>query len=76
MAYTSVLPAYVDARAPSAAATSKRGFFARFLEAMATSRLKQAERDIALYLAHTGGKFTDEAERAIERRFIAQTRAW
>jgi hypothetical protein len=38
---------------------------------MQEARLRQAEREIALYLSRTGGKFTDESEREIERRFLS-----
>jgi hypothetical protein len=38
---------------------------------MQEARLRQAEREIALYLERTGGKLTDSAEREIERRFLA-----
>jgi hypothetical protein len=43
---------------------------------MMAARLRQAEREIATYLADTGGKFTDEAEREIERRFLSTPRHW
>ncbi len=45
----------------------KRGFFRSLLDAMVLARQQEAEREIARYLASTGGKFTDEAEREIER---------
>jgi hypothetical protein len=48
------------------------GFFARFFRAMHEARLRQAEREIALYLERTGGKLTDTTEREIERRFLAR----
>lgn len=51
---------------------TRRGFFSRLLDAMMVSRQRQAEREIALYLKGIGGKFTDEAEREIERRFLAR----
>lgn len=76
MAYTSVAPrdlAYVDAKV---AAAPKRGFFARLLDAMMAARMRQAEREIANYLAETGGKFTDETEREIERVYLANSRRW
>ena len=41
---------------------------------MQASRQRQAEREIALYLRSIGGKFTDEAEREIERRFLGAPR--
>ncbi len=52
----------------------KHGLFRRFMQALAAARLQQAEREIALYLARTGGKFTDEAEREIERRLMDRAR--
>ena len=60
----------------SVKAPGKRGLFARFLDSLMASRMRQAEREIALYLDHTGGKFTDEAEREIERRFLSTPSRW
>ena len=45
------------------------GFFRWFVDAMMYSRQRQADREIARYL--NNGKFTDEAEREIERRFLS-----
>jgi hypothetical protein len=53
-----------------------RGVLRRLLDAMTASRTRQAEREIARYLAHTGGKFTDESEREIERRFLSSPPSW
>jgi hypothetical protein len=50
-------------------ARARRGFFRWFFEAMMHSRQRQADREIARYLGN--GKFTDEAEREIERRFLS-----
>jgi hypothetical protein len=50
------------------------GFFRHLLRAMQAARLRQAEREIGLYLARSGGKFTDESERDIERRFLSNQR--
>ena len=48
----------------------KRGGLFRWLaNAIDTSRQRAVEREIARYLRH--GKFTDEAEREIERRFFS-----
>ena len=47
----------------------KRGFFRRLLNAIYVSRQRQVEREIARYLGNS--KFTDEAEREIERRFFS-----
>jgi len=38
--------------------------------------MRQAEREVARYLADTGGKFTDETEREIERRFLTSSSGW
>jgi hypothetical protein len=86
MAYTS---SAIDARemaftaagattqAPSKAkARPQRGLFGRMLDAMMAARMRQAEREVARYLADTGGKFTDEAEREIERRFLSTPSRW
>ena len=54
----------------------QRGFFSRMMDALMAARMRQAEREIALYLDHTGGKFTDEAEREIERRFLSASSRW
>ena len=43
---------------------------------MMVARTRQAEREIARYLSGTGGKFTDEAEREIERRFLSNQSHW
>ena len=74
MAYTSVAPR--DLAYAPAPAKAHTGFFRRVLDAMMASRLRQAEREIAHYLADTGGKFTDESEREIERRFLANSSRW
>ncbi len=49
----------------------KHGVFWHLMHAIAASRMQQAEREIAAYLARSGGKFTDESEREIERRLTA-----
>ncbi|HEY5279002.1 MAG TPA: hypothetical protein VIJ67_04550 [Pseudolabrys sp.] len=49
----------------------KPGLLRRLIVAMQDARLRQAEREIALYLSRSGGKFTDESEREIERRFLS-----
>jgi hypothetical protein len=47
---------------------AKPGIFHRILDALVEARTRQAEREIARYLATTQGKFTDQVERDIERR--------
>jgi hypothetical protein len=52
------------------------GLLRRMVEAFLASRRRQAEREVVRYLAGTGGKFTDEAEREIERRFLSNPSGW
>jgi len=76
MAYTSVAPrdmAFPEGKIPS---TPRRGLLTRVLDALMASRMRQAEREIATYLADTGGKFTDESEREIERRYLSNSPNW
>jgi len=49
----------------------KHGFLWHFMHAIAVSRMQRADREIAAYLARSGGKFTDESEREIERLLTA-----
>jgi hypothetical protein len=51
------------------AAAAKRGPLRRLLDAIEQSNMQRAEREIARFLDSHGRKFTDEAEREIERRF-------
>jgi hypothetical protein len=72
MAYVhtaSVREVYTEPKAAQSAA--RPGLLWRLLQAMQEARLRQAEREIALHLARSGGKFTDESEREIERRFLS-----
>lgn len=58
---------------------AKPGLFSRVfqaMQAMQAARMRQAEREVARYLSDTGGKFTDEAEREIERRFLSSPSRW
>lgn len=80
MAYTSTAagPRELAFTRPNVAPkrAQKRSLFGRLLDAMMAARLRQAEREVARYLADIGGKFTDEAEREIERRFLASPSRW
>jgi hypothetical protein len=60
--------------APAAKRASGPGIFSRIYATIAAARMRQAEREIARYLYGNGGKFTDEAEREIERRFLSNDR--
>ncbi len=62
------------AYAALARTNARPGLLSRILAAMQAARMRQAERDIARYLASTGDKFTDESEREIERRFLSSDR--
>jgi hypothetical protein len=52
------------------AVAPRPSFFSRLLAGMIESRQRQADREIAQFLRRNGGKFTDSAEREIERRFL------
>jgi len=69
MAYAPSTVASRDFAIAGVPAKERPGFFRRFFEAMMHSRQRQADREIARYL--NNGKFTDEAEREIERRFLS-----
>ena len=49
----------------------RKGFLARFMASLRTTRHREAEREIARYVDSCGYKFTDETEREIERRFLS-----
>jgi len=49
------------------APTKKPSFFARLLHAQIEARQRHADRVVEQYLAIYGTKFTDDAERQIER---------
>ena len=51
-----------------AGAEPRRGIWGRILHSIWTSRQRQADREIARYLALNGGKLTDSVEREIMRR--------
>jgi hypothetical protein len=68
MAYAPSTVAQRDFIAESPA-RARPGFFRRFFDALMLSRQRQADREIARYLSNT--KFTDEAEREIERLFLS-----
>ena len=81
MSYTSsaIELAFTKTYSPAKAGSKiapKRGFFTRLMDALVASRMRQAEREIALYLSNSGGKFTDEAEREIESRFLTASSRW
>ncbi len=48
-------------------------FWRCLADAIAESNKRRAEREIARYLGGAGAKFTDETEREIKRRFLANS---
>lgn len=54
--------------APAARETAHRGILLRMFDAMFESRLRKAEREIAAYIAHSGGRLTDSIERELMDR--------
>jgi hypothetical protein len=68
--------AYTQASASVLPVRTQRSLFSWLLDAMMAARMREAERDVARYLADTGGKFTDESEREIERRFLSHPSRW
>ena len=76
MAYTSsaLAPRNIALTQPNVRA--QRGLFARLFDAMMASRQRQVDQEIARYLHSIGGKLTDDAERAIERRFLSAPLGW
>ncbi len=68
--------AFTKADTAAKSSSDRPSFFTRLIATMMVARTRQAEREIARYLHGTGGKFTDEAEREIERRFLANQSRW
>ncbi len=68
--------AYVQSAAgprdvPHPAQHAKRSLIGRLLDAFERASMRRAEREIAHYLRSGGGKFTDETERDLDRRFLS-----
>jgi hypothetical protein len=74
MAYapTAVAPRIAEFK-QEAGRPARRSFWRRLADAVAESNKRRAEREIARYLGGPGSKFTDETEREIERRFLANS---
>lgn len=75
MTFVSTASAARDIRILQSSRRAHRGFWRRVLEAMAASRKRQADHEIASYLAGAG-RLTDQAEREIERRFLSNPARW
>jgi hypothetical protein len=71
MAYAHTAIAARDIAISQPAAPRRPGLMRRLLDGLMAARMRQAEREIAIFLEGNGGRFTDEAEREIERRFLS-----
>ncbi len=71
MAYAPAAIAPRDIAISQPAARPRRGLMSRLLDALMVARMRQAEREIAAFVEGAGGRFTDETEREIERRFLS-----
>lgn len=76
MAYAPLALTLQGLALPQSDVRKGKGLLARLLDAMVVSRQRDAEREIARYLAGSGGKITDETEREIERRFLSNASHW
>jgi hypothetical protein len=54
----------------SNAVTNRAGILRRIFDAIIESRQKQADRDIARFLARSGGRLTDDMEREMPQRLV------
>ena len=71
MAYASTSVASRNQVSPAEAPRARRSPLRRLLDAIGEANTRRAEREIARYLGGPGAKFTDEAEREIESRFLS-----
>jgi hypothetical protein len=71
MAYANTVSVPHDFDYAQTATPEKPGVFRRLIDALVAARTRQVEREIARYLGGSNAKFTDEAEREIERRFLS-----
>ena len=76
MAYAPSAVAPRDLAPTHAFASNGRGLLLRFFDAMMASRQRQVDREIARFIHDNGGKFTDNTEREIERRFLSGPSRW
>lgn len=71
MAYAHTAISTRDIAISQPAARPRRSLIGRLFDAMVAARMRQAEREIAAFVESGGGRFTDETEREIERRFLS-----
>jgi hypothetical protein len=63
-------PSHHAAEIADHAPEREHGLLGRFLDGIIEARRREAERQVARLLAHSGGKFTDSLEREAERTFL------
>ena len=54
------------------AATHKPGLLSRIVRAMVESRQRQTDREIARFLARSGGRLTDDMERRLTQYLLSR----
>lgn len=54
----------------STANAPRKGLFMRAIAAVQRAQALRAEREIAIYIAHRGGRLTDTIERQINNQFV------
>jgi hypothetical protein len=72
MAYATDHPGFTG-YAPAARNSAHRGILRRMVDGMLETRQRRAERDIAAYIAHSGGRLTDSIERELMERVSKAT---
>lgn len=48
----------------------RKNLFRRAVEAVQQAQIRRAEREIAVFIAHRGGRITDTVEREISNTFV------
>jgi hypothetical protein len=59
---------YADRRSAPERAANKTGLLRRAFDALYASRQRQADNEIARFIANAGGRFTDDLERRMMAR--------
>ena len=68
--FRSAVPYKYPATAPKA---PRRGFWRRLYDAIMESHQRDFERQIARYMARSGGRLTDSMERELSERFFGNS---
>jgi hypothetical protein len=73
-AHSTDFPGYLDDQTRTRAGAKQPGVLRRLFDAFTASRRREADREIARFLARSGGRFTDDLERELMHRVT--TRDW